>query len=217
MQIRYALYTESEELEEVFHADMPISRPFSVRYNISPGDIVPVVLSRHPGQYTIESMKWGHPENTDDNGYEYYVEEIKNKPDLKKIFQRQRCIIPANGFFLWQKMYKLEVPFYIRSIIDDVIGFAGIYFNDGNDAGSGSFSMIRIQANTLIQPIQEHMPAILNSKQYEKWLDPVYSDMDQLVQMLTPYSTENMSVYRVSSGINDPDKNSKDLIQPVDA
>lgn len=218
MQLRYALYTEREELEEIFHAHADPSLHFKVRYNISEGDTVPVIISRHPGKYLIESMEWDKSETDNDKitgGYS--LDDINNNDNLKKIFQRQRCIIPANGFFLWQKMYKLEVPFYIRSIEDDVIGIAGFYHVGQDNASAGTFSLIRIQANTLIQPIQEHMPAVLNPKNYGQWLDPFYSDIPRLTGLLAPYSTEKMSVYRVSDTINDPSQNSKDLIQPADA
>lgn len=211
MQIRYALYADREELEQTFGTDAGPSDSFEARYNISPGNPATAVFCPHPGQSKIKTIAWlnNHELGGDMHGC-VHVENIHGDSKLKKAFLRQRCIVPANGFFLWQKMYKIQVPFYIRSIEEDMIGFAAVYTENG-------FSLIRIPANTLIQPIQEYMPAILDPKKYNRWLDPVYFELDQLVDLLKPYSTEKMSVYRVSNKIDNPNENSRKLIQPIDA
>src|SRR5512135_500091 len=71
------------------------------RYNIAPGQMVPVVTRHSPN--TIELMKWGLiPFWADDPRIAFKTinarsEGIENKPAFRKPLKHQRCLVPTSG------------------------------------------------------------------------------------------------------------------------
>ena len=226
MTQRYTLYADQIDIETVFKANFENGVSYEANYNIGPGSTNPVVYSPRPSVRVISTFRWGFvpPEANDINiGFKMInarAESINEQNSYKKSFQRQRCIIPANGFFEWQTIFKKKIPFYFRTLDQELFGLAGIYekwiSKDGKDEVM-TFALLTTEANALVKPLKDEMPVILERKNFDSWLDPVNSDIDMLMGLLKPYPSEKMSTYRVGQGINDTEKNDPDLIHPVDA
>lgn len=221
---RYTLFSSKQEIEEIFNATAERDL-FQPNYNVAPGTLNPVILMTRPDVRIIDWFKWGliptwsDDEHVGSKMINANADSLLEKPSFKKPFQRQRCIIPANGFYEWQTIYKLQAPFYVRTLDQELFGFAGIYERwESSDHKKviDSYAIITTEANTLLQPLHDRMPVILERKNYEEWLDPLNSKTDSLQKMLRPYPTERMSIYRVSNDINDTEKNGTQLIQPTD-
>ena len=79
----------------------PYSAP---RYNIAPRQQVPVIYSENV-QPILKMMRWGlipswaKDEKNGDNLINARCETIFEKPSFRQPIQRQRCLIPADGFF----------------------------------------------------------------------------------------------------------------------
>lgn len=223
---RYTLFSEKEEIEEVFDVSSDEDELFNKSYNIAPGTINPIVLMPRPNVRDIGGFKWGLiPSWAEDENIGYKMinarsESLLEKSSYHKPFQRQRCIIPANGFYEWQTIYKQKTPFYVRALDQDLLGFAGLYEKwESKDKKKTiySYTIITTEANALLQPLHDRMPVILERKDYLNWLNPVNSDTEDLTALLKPYPTERMAIYRVSQDVNQVQNNGPELIQPVDA
>jgi putative SOS response-associated peptidase YedK len=87
---------------------------FQPRYNIAPGQYNPVILRHSPT--SIERMFWGLiPHWAKDETMKYKtinarVEGISDKPPYRKPFRFQRCLVPATGFFEWDKSVTPSLP-----------------------------------------------------------------------------------------------------------
>jgi putative SOS response-associated peptidase YedK len=46
------------------------------------------------------------------------------------------------------------------------------------------------------------MPVILKGKDHDRWLDPGFKQVDDILDLLKPYQADSMRRYRVSSRIN---------------
>jgi putative SOS response-associated peptidase YedK len=46
------------------------------------------------------------------------------------------------------------------------------------------------------------MPVILRSEDHDRWLDPGFKQVDDILDLLNPYQAESMRRYRVSSRVN---------------
>src|SRR5437764_9507157 len=85
---------------------------FAPRYNIAPGQMNPVVVSHSPN--VIEPMFWGlipHWAKAQDEGKKFRtvnarVEGIDKKPTYRDPFRFHRCLVPASGFYEWNKSTK---------------------------------------------------------------------------------------------------------------
>jgi putative SOS response-associated peptidase YedK len=145
------------------------------------------------------------------------AETVADKPAFKDAFRRQRCLVVADGFFEWRQEGKLRIPVYIRLKSQRPMGFAGLYNTWKSPDGDAicTCSIITTEANELLSPIHDRMPAIIPEDQDELWLDPNISDRDRLMPLLRPYSPDEMEYYEVSSVINKPENDSPEIIMPV--
>ena len=68
----------------------------------------------------------------------------------------------------------------------------------------------------MIEALHDRMPAILEPKSYEGWLDPK-TDAAALKKMLAPFPASKMKTHPVSSAVNYPENDSARLLVRVDA
>ncbi len=108
------------------------------------------------------------------------------------------------------------LPFYIRFLKEDVLALAGIYtsWKDDDDRLIHSFAVLTMEANALVQPLDDTMPCILEPKDYERWLGGASVSMLEK-GFKGNHLLADMAVVRVPELVNDPSNNSKELIQPI--
>lgn len=203
-------------------------------YNIAPGHNVPVIL-RDGLQTKLVLAKWGFSAkwHGSEGGEKLLInaraEGIETKPTFKKAIANQRCLVPFSNFFEWQKSDAKSAPYYI-GLKDSKLGaFAGIWEENkssglekiGNEQKKGNFqapkinfSIITTEPNSLMKPIHNRMPVILEEKEELKWIDP---DLELLgaLQMLKPYDAAEMKAYEISPEVNSPRNNSPSILNPV--
>jgi len=219
---RYAVFAGKEKIQEAFGVTSDDSDLFEPNFNATPGSLLPVVLLGKARVKRIGSLRWGLiPSWADDHSVGYSMinarcETLLEKPSFKKPFQRQRCIVPASGFYEWQKLGKAKIPYYIRTLDQEVMGFAGLFEKWEKDGQTVfSFTIITTDSNDLLAPLHERMPVILKKKNYDDWLDPLFDDIEILQGMMKPYPTERMALYRVSDAVNTASNNGPELVRPV--
>ena len=84
--------------------EVPIITP---KYNFAPGMVGPVVVKQSPKK--IKLMNWGLVPSWAKSPRESYkminarAETVMEKVSFKKPFLTQRCLVPANGFYEWQR------------------------------------------------------------------------------------------------------------------
>ena len=139
------------------------------RYNIAPTDDILVIRGSDQGRSGL-MMRWGLiPHWVKDAKklpllFNARAESLATKPMFKNAFRRQRCLIPASGFYEWKLLAdgKSKQPFYVSSKIGKPISFVGLWETatvDGVDVDS--CTIITTESNALMQPIHERMPVIL--------------------------------------------------------
>jgi putative SOS response-associated peptidase YedK len=219
---RYAVFAGKEKIQEAFGVSSDDSGLFEPNFNATPGSLLPVVLLGKARVKRIGSLRWGLiPSWAEELSVGYSMinarsETLLEKPSFKKPFQRQRCIVPASGFYEWQTLGKTKIPYYIRTLDQEVMGFAGLFDKWEKDGQTVfSFTIITTNANDLLAPLHERMPVILRKKEYDDWLDPLFDDLGMLQGMLRAYPTERMALYRVSEAVNTATNNGPELVRPV--
>jgi putative SOS response-associated peptidase YedK len=146
------------------------------------------------------------------------AETLIEKPSYRKSFERRRCLVPADGFYEWQKVDGTKVKIPMRFVLKDrrPFAFAGLWDSwrkpDGGELQS--FTIITTAANEVFKPIHDRMPVILHRKDYARWLDPVLNDTAKLTTLLAPYVAAEMETYEVSSVINSPRNDVSECIAP---
>jgi putative SOS response-associated peptidase YedK len=158
-------------------------------------------------------MRWGLvPHWNKGPGRERYAtinaraETVASKPSYRTPFRRQRCLVPADGFFELRKDAGRRVPYFIHLKREPVIALAGLYdtWEDERGVPHRTFTVITTEANDLVRPIHDRMPVILPREAEAAWLDPDLRDPEALAPLLVPYPAAEMEAYPVSPRVNDP-------------
>ena len=120
-------------------------------------------------------------------------ETVAAKPSFREPLRRQRCLIPADGFYEWKREGKQKLPFCFTLASDSVFAFAGIWDRWKSPLGQSieSCSILTTTPNELMQDIHDRMPVILSPDAYDIWLDPGLRNVEELQPLLKPYPPES--------------------------
>lgn len=205
---RYRL-TRANKLSERF--DIDSIEELSPRFNIAPTQMVAVVRqdSEKPKRFGSR-MKWGLiPFWAKDASIGYKMknaraETIAEKPAFRDTLKKRRCLIPADGFYEWQKNGKTKTPFCFTMADDSILAFAGIWEQWKNPEGElvETCSIITTTPNTLLADVHDRMPVIVPDDAYDLWLDPGFQKTDAICDLLKPFNAELMKRYEVSTRVN---------------
>lgn len=166
------------------------------RYNIAPTQLHPIIR-QIDGTREATIARWGLiPSWAKDEKIGYRMinarsETVAEKPSFRAAFKRRRCLIPASGFYEWQRIdAKTKQPHHIHHSDDGLIAFAGLWERwDKGDDTVESFSIITTSANSLMATIHDRMPVILPTDVHSVWLDPDVAP-DALTELMRPYDGE---------------------------
>lgn len=190
-------------------------------YNVAPGQEMPVVTMNSPKK--LSEMKWGLiPFWTKNNINSYKIinarsEEIGLKPSFARSLRNKRCLIPASGFYEWDKKSCSKVPYLFTLKSDGNMVFAGLYdvWKGTNGTEICSYTILTTQANMMVGKIHDRMPVILEKQHWDRWADN--SNFDPvLLDLLKPFGTGLMSQYKMDKKVNNPVNNYPELILDKD-
>lgn len=209
-----------KELHDLYR--LTDSRPnLQPRYNIAPTQMAPVVRLRADGAREIALLRWGllpswaKDEKIGHNTINAKAEVVASKPAFRSAFRHRRCIVPASGFFGWQKVGKSKQPYHFHHADDSPLSLAGLWERWTKGAEPiESFTIIVGEANPLMQPIHDRMPSILRGDNIDAWLDPATLTEDAAA-LLQPYSAEQLVATPVSTRVNSVKNDDPECIAPL--
>ena len=189
------------------------------RYNIAPSQNVLAVVERDAVR-EIVSLQWGLIPFWSKEAKAFInarVETIEEKPTFKESFERRRCLIPADGFYEWERAgTKLSQPYYFQMKDGAPFAFAGIWDRwktNGNTITS--CAIITTTANELLSEIHHRMPVIMRPESHDLWLNEESRPGD-LKEILVPFPATEMTSHAVSRDVNDTMIDDEHLLQQVD-
>ncbi|MCP4725557.1 MAG: SOS response-associated peptidase, partial [bacterium] len=77
-------------------------------------------------------------------------------------------------------------------------------------------SIITTAANDMAKSIHHRMPVIMLKENIPEWLDPGNKDKEKLLDLLRPFQSQEMGMYKVSTIVNSPGNNTPECVQPVE-
>ena len=216
---RFTMATQTEALEERFHAHLSTERA-APTYNAAPSQAQLTILNDHP--QAIVRATWGFVPAWADGRPDVKplinarAETVATKPFFRDAFKHKRCFVIADGFYEWKRAGKSKVPYRIALQTEEPFAFAGIWslVHDAQGAEQPTFAILTTEANALVAQIHSRMPVILREPDEAEWLTPTLS-LDAAQALLMPYPAEWLMAYEVSSKVNAATSNSPDLLQPI--
>jgi len=215
---RFQLSVKGKEISERFNTEV-FDEMYKPSFNCAPTQLLPVITDASP--YKMSMLHWGFIPSWTKNlrvgnkNFNCRAETINEKPSFRSAFRRQRCLVPANGFYEW-KNDGTKQAFYFHLKNESLFAMAGIWDVWRSPDGSliHSFSVITTEANALMAPIHQRMPVILPKEIETRWI--YTTDYKQLVAYLKPYPADEMVCYPVSNRVNSVKFDDETLINPVE-
>lgn len=222
---RYQNRAEKQRIAEAFRVGIPPTFEILPSYNIAPQTSQPIVrLNRDTAERELALLRWGLvPFFAKDSKIGYSTvnaraETVTTSPVFREAMKRRRCLVPATGFYEWQKLDKKATqPWTIELADGDVFAFAGLWDRWKDRATGGvleTYTIITTDPNNLVQPLHDRMPVILSPSDYDRWLDPGDSDRPP-IDLLRPYPAERMEAWRVSTAVGNAKNDSPNLRLPL--
>ncbi len=217
---RFTLATPLDEVARLFGAELDPTEGFPARYNIAPTEPIPVVRHRPDGRREVRLLRWGLLPSwvSDPDDFPTLLnaraESLERKPAFQDALRERRCVMPADGFYEWREENGRQ-PYYVRSRQRAPFAFAGLWERwlgpDGRPVES--CTIITTEANDLLRPLHDRMPAILSPEARERWLDAALPP-DAVRTCLRPADAGELEVFAVSRRVNRVEEDDPGLIEP---
>ena len=214
---RFTLHTPAAQIEEAFHLNSGLE--LKPRYNITPSQDIPIIRDTETEREMAMArwgliLSWSKESKTKCSTINARIESVAEKPTYRTPFKRQRCLIPADGFYEWKVVNGNKIPHHIRMRDNSVFAFAGLWDRwEGEEGRIESCTIIVMPSNELMKPIHERMPAIIAPAHYDWWLDSRFTDKQEIMPYLTSAPSIHLITYPVSTWVNLPRNDDERCIQ----
>ncbi len=176
---------------------------FEFNPNVAPTEQVPIFLT-DDGEKVARLGRFGITMSGPDG--KQHAALLNNRTDslmkgsFKTLLAKQRCIIPAQGFYEWREEKGKKQPYYFYRNDDQPILFCGLWdYRDIRGDRVVSFSILTDDPNELVAPYHDRMPVIVDNP--ASWLDL----SDKGLQTIQPLGPEAFAVRPVNPAMNKPE------------
>jgi putative SOS response-associated peptidase YedK len=167
------------------------------------------------------------------------AETVGSKPAFRQAFKRRRCLLPADGYYEWQRpdgtgssdepggggrAGGAKQPYFITRGDDRPLAFAGLYElwrdaalpDDHQRAWLWTATIITTSAPDDLGKIHDRMPMVIAPDRWSDWLDPACDDPADLMALLAPAASGGLISYPVSTAVNSVRNNGPQLIERIE-
>jgi putative SOS response-associated peptidase YedK len=223
---RFTQQRPSAELAALFAAEDLAESPGG-RFNLAPQQAGLVVVERDDLRRAIVPYRWGlipswaKDARMGSRLINARAETVATTPAFRASFARRRCIVPADGFYEWERMTpEIRQPNLVRRVDGRPMAFAGLW-STWRDPGEPdaepvrTFTIITTTANATLAPIHDRMPAILLPSAWEAWLAPTPAEPGELLALLAPAPDDILERFPVSRRVNSVRNEGPELVVPL--
>ena len=188
-------------------------------YNVAPTHTVVAFVEQAQGRY-LGFFRWGLipswmrelPQSAIINARR---ESLAGKPSFRGALVRRRCVIPALGFYEFEKGSKQ--PYFIHYADDSPMLMAGIY--DAWSGADGSFvpslAIITMDANLQMSALHHRMPVLLDPEAANIWLDSKIEDTSRMQLLIQNSGQMPLSIYKVDRYVNSVRNTGPKCVEPL--
>lgn len=191
---------------------------FEPRFNIAPSQDILTLMS-DGAERVVVPARWGliPSWSKEPKGIiNARSETLDQRPSFNQSFASRRCLVPADGFYEWQRSGKSKQPYYFQMKDEDLFYFAGIWDEwRGGEESITSCAIITTTPNELLETIHDRMPAILPATAHEAWLSGDTQPLE-LLSFLNPFPATAMTSYPVSQKVNSAKVEDAQLVEPAE-
>ena len=200
---RYSLHATPEVIALQF--SLEAVPEFKRSYNVCPGTDILAIGNDRSGQRRARLLRWG----AGGKMINARAETLAERPAFRNAFHRFRCLVPASGFYEWQKTGGGKRPWYVLPRDSALFALAGIVLLW---QGARAIALVTTDANELMAPIHDRMPVIIPPAGCAAWLD---AENPHPGALLRPFPSALMQAHAVSARVNAPANDDAALLEPI--
>lgn len=219
---RYAFTLPHEAMIRLFR--VPWFAPYPPRYNIAPTQPILAVRASPNGREAF-LVRWGLVPNwvKDPRDFPLVInaraETLLEKPAFRGAIRHHRCLIPASGYYEWQKTSSGKVPHYITRADGEPMALAGLYETwegpDGNIIDTAA--IVTVAASPDMAHLHDRTPAMLEPDLWDAWLDTSSGLPNIAMPLLHTLPDGVLTAHPVSTRVNAVTNDDPGLIEPASA
>lgn len=203
------------------HFDLASEAGLRARWNVAPGQPVPVVVAGAGGARELAVLRWGlvppwaegraisaPPINA-------RIESVAEKPVFRDAFRERRCLVPADGFYEWRVRTTGREPHHVAFPDRRIFAFAGLHETHGRGASERrSFAILTGPARGRLRELHERMPLLVSPEHYDAWLEPAPREPEALRALLGSPLSEGLVFRAVDTRVNDVEFDEPACLEP---
>lgn len=207
------------ELARVLGIELPAD--LAPRYNIAPTQPVAVLRAAH-GHRSLALLRWGLvPAWSQGPDARYAMhnarcEGLVDKPAYRTPLRRRRCLIPADGWYEWQKVGTRKQPWLLHLPEHRPFCFAGLWdLWQHEQSVIESCTILTAPADPAIAHVHPRMPLIAAPDIWDAWLDPQQVAAGQALALLNQVPPPVLATTAVSSHVNTARNDDARCVEPL--
>jgi putative SOS response-associated peptidase YedK len=215
---RYSLQTAALVAEMYPHLLEEV-RNWTPRYNVALTQKMPVIIRRQ-GSTALERFSFGFHAPARTAGERPLLlgnaraETLAAKPTFRDALLTRRCLVPADGFYEWEKQGDTRLPHYFALPDGRPFYFAGLW-SPPKDEAPGEFCIVTTTANAVLSPIHDRMPVMLGPNSGPAWLGDEPLPDARVAQLCRPLPADLLAGRRVDPRMNNVRYEAADCTAPI--
>ena len=160
------------------------------RGDVRPTDMAVVLMGMK--EVRPEQMQWGFTQQYQEGLLiNARVETVLSKPSFRDSMRHCRCVIPAAGFYEWNKA-KEQVSF--RMPQSKILYMAGIWQPTAKEK---QFTILTTSPNDSVSPVHDRMPLVLTSEEIIPWIQN-FDAAEKLLTKIPPFLEQKQEYEQLS-------------------
>jgi len=194
------------------------------RFNIAPTQMDLIIRVDEEAR-RLEESRWGlipvwaKDQSIGSRMFNARAETVIEKTAFKGLVKSRRCVIPASGFYEWQRTPGGKAPLYIYRADGAPLALAGLYTfwqDPAREEWVTSHTIVTCGPNEFMAPIHSRMPVILGREAVDLWLDPGTAELADLILLLRPCPDDWLACHSVSPLVNNVRNDGSALVEHLD-
>lgn len=222
---RFTLTVEQQQLvENMLKFGIEVSFDyFSIvpRFNIAPTQLHPIILAERE-EFVVQPARWGlvnawaQDAKRAARQINARAETVAESRAYARPFQRQRCLVPADGWYEWSGPKNERQPHWIHRADRELFVFAGLYdiWRAEPDRPTLTFTILTTEATDALASVYSRMPVVLPVDRHEAWLDAGNRDSESLLPLLDLPPDDAFIAQPVSTRVNSVKNDDPSLLEP---
>lgn len=197
---RFSLTVDLDRLTSDFGIER-VHIPYQRRYNIAPTQEIPVI--QQIGQERcLNQQRWGLMPYWGKNSVNTDRESIADRPYLRSMLAKRRCVVPCTGFYIWQEEGKAKRAWHAVHPKKPVFAMAGM-FDVWLDSEKNEFPMCTVVTSVSANGLNRIAPLMLDEAAIDIWLDREVTAIEALRDLLHSVPLTEFHAYPVSPRVED--------------